>query len=307
MRLDQLTNKYYTSYLRHMETKNYSQTTKNNYIFSLQKFFKYLRTRHTIRITNENISLILDEYQTALKQSGKYSNETINQYITRVKPFLTYCKLVYDIEPIKTEKNKQIKYLKTDEIKEILKTNKEIKNEKTSHKLEALICFMFNTGSRVNEITKLKIKDLQVNEIGENQVIINGKGNKTAVLGINQATVNKINIMLEDRENPKPNEPLFIGRAGKPLKERTIQKHFKELAKATDERLIKENGVNPELTKRFTPHSLRHSIAIYLLNVKEKPINTVRQHLRHESINTTQHYLTVSNKEVVSLGNEILF
>ena len=79
MRLDQLTNKYYTSYLRHMETKNYSQTTKNNYIFSLQKFFKYLRTRHTIRITNENISLILDEYQTALKQSGKYSPKTIKK------------------------------------------------------------------------------------------------------------------------------------------------------------------------------------------------------------------------------------
>lgn len=307
MRIDQLTNRYYNEYLRHMETKNYSQTTKNNYIFSLQKFFKYLRTRRTIMITNENISQILDEYQTALKQSGNYSNETINQYITRIKPFLTYCKLVYDIEPIRTEKNKQVKYLKTDEIKEILKTNKEIKNEKTSHKLEALICFMFNTGSRVNEITKLKIKDLQVNEKGENQVIIHGKGNKTAVLGIREDTLNKINIMLEDRENPKPNEPLFIGRAGKPLKERTIQKHFKELAKATDERLIKETGVNPELTKRFTPHSLRHSIAIYLLNVKEIPINLVKDYLRHESLNTTQHYLKISNKEVVSLGNEIIF
>ena len=307
MRLNQLTNRYYKSYLRHMETKNYSQTTKDNYIFSLQKFFKFLRARHTIIISNENISQILDEYQTALKQSGNYSNETINQYITRVKPFLTYCKLVYDIEPIRTEKNKQVKYLKTDEIKEILKTNREIKNEKTSHKLEALICFMFNTGSRVNEITKLKIKDLQVNEKGENTVIVHGKGNKTAVLGIREDTINKINIMLEDRGNPEPNEPLFIGRAGKPLKERTIQKHFKELAKATDERIIKETGTDPELTKRFTPHSLRHSIAIYLLNVKDTPINLVKEYLRHESLNTTQHYLKISNKEVVSLGNEIIF
>jgi len=306
MRTTQLTNRYYNGYLKYMETKNYSETTKNNYKFSLQKFFKYLQKRTHI-INNENIKMYLEDYQTQLKASGNYSDETINQYITQLKPFLTYCKLVYDIEPIKTEKNRQIKYLKTDEIKEILKTNREMKNPKTSHKLEALICFMFNTGSRVNEITKLKIKDLQVNENGQNTIIINGKGNKTAVLGINQDTLEKINIMLEDRPGHKPGEPLFIGRAGTPLKERTIQKHFKELAKATDERLTKETGINPNLTKRFTPHSLRHSIAIYLLNVKGEPINTVRQHLRHESINTTQHYLTVSNKEVVNLGNEITF
>lgn len=307
MRITQLTNQKYNEYITHMETKNYSQTTKNNYKFSLQKFFNYLENRRTERVTNDNINAILESYQQYLKQSGKYSNETINQYLTRIKPFLTYCKLVYDIEPIKTEKNKQIKYLKKEEIGEILKTNKEIKNQKTSHKLEALICFMFNTGSRVNEVTKLKIKDLQVNENGQNTIIINGKGNKTAVLGISQDTLEKINIMLEDRPGHKPDEPLFIGRAGNPLKERTIQKHFKQLAKATDERLIKENGTNPNLIKRFTPHSLRHSIAIYLLNVKGEPINTVRQHLRHESINTTQHYLTVSNKEVVNLGNEIKF
>ena len=305
MRLDQFTNKYYTSYLRHIETKNYSQTTINNYIFSLQKFFRYLKIRQTIRITNENINLILENYQKYLKDSGNYSNETINQYITRLKPYLTFCKLVYDIKPIKTEKNKQIKYLKVDEIKEILKTNRQIKNEKTSHKLEALIYFMFTTGSRVNEITKLKIKDLQVNENNKHVILIHGKGNKTALVGLSDDAISKINIMLEDRENLEPNAPLFVGRGGKPLKERTIQKHFKELAKATDKRVLNESGINPNLTKRFTPHSLRHSVAIYLLNVKHTPINLVKEVLRHENLNTTQHYLKISNNDVINLQNEI--
>lgn len=306
MRINELTNNYYNEYLRHMETKNYSQTTKANYKFSLQKFFKYLESKQTEEVNNDNISRMLEDYQTHLKENGNHSNETINQYITRLKPFLTFCKLVYDIEPIKTEKNRQVKYLKTEEIKEILKTNKEIKNRKTANKLEALICFMFNTGARVKEVTRIKIKDLQVNENNKHIVTIHGKGNKTAVLGVNQDTIEKINIMLEDRENVEPEAPLFIGRSGKPLKERTIQKHFKELAKATDERMIMETGTNPELTKRFTPHSLRHSIAIYLLNVKEKPVNIVKEYLRHESLNTTQHYLRISNKEVVNLGNETL-
>lgn len=307
MKITELTNERYNNYLRYMETKNYSQTTKNNYVFTLNKFFTFLENRRTEFITNDNINELLENYQTHLKESGNHSNETINQYITRLKPFLTYCKLVYDIEPIRTEKNKQVKYLTSEEIKEILKTNKEIKNEKTSRKLEALICFMFNTGSRVNEITKLKIKDISTDENGQYKVIINGKGNKTAVLGINGDTISKINIMLEDRPNAEPNDPLFIGRGGGPLKERTIQKHFKELAKATDERLTKETGKNPELIKRFTPHSLRHSIAIYLLNVKQTPINLVKDYLRHESLNTTQHYIKISNKEVVNLGNETLF
>ena len=307
MKITELTNERYNNYLRYMETKNYSQTTKNNYVFTLNKFFTFLENRRTEFITNENINELLESYQTHLKESGNHSNETINQYITRLKPFLTYCKLVYDIEPIRTEKNKQVKYLTSEEIKEILKTNKEIKNEKTSRKLEALICFMFNTGSRVNEITKLKIKDISTDENGQYKVIINGKGNKTAVLGINGDTISKINIMLEDRPGADPNDPLFIGRGGGPLKERTIQKHFKELAKATDERLTKETGKTPELIKRFTPHSLRHSIAIYLLNVKQTPINLVKDYLRHESLNTTQHYIKISNKEVVNLGNETIF
>lgn len=306
IRVSQLKGVEYPKYIKYMETKEFSETTKNNYKFSIENFFKFLKNENIPILNNKNINGVLYSYQKELKKSGKYSNETINQYLTRLKPFLLKCGLAYDIEPIKTEKNKQIKYLTSDEIKEILKTNKQIKNEKTGHKLEAIICLMFNTGARVGEITKLKIGDIKTNENNKNEIILHGKGNKTAKLGLNNDTLNKINIMLEDRENPQPNEPLFIGRAGKPLKERTIQKHFKELAKATDERLIKETGVNPELTKRFTPHSLRHSIAIYLLNVKKEPINTVQECLRHENINTTQHYLKISNEEIITLQNEII-
>ena len=183
--------------------------------------------------------LIREEDRIRTKEESKVilGLEDMNTYIIRPNSIVV----------IRTEKNKQVKYLTREEIKEILKTNKEIKNEKTSRKLEALICFMFNTGSRVNEVTKLKIKDITTDETGKYQIIINGKGNNTAVLGINEDTVNKINTMLEDRPNAKPNDPLFIGRGGGSLKERTIQKHFKELAKATDERLTKETGKTPNL------------------------------------------------------------
>ena len=61
-------------------------------------------------------------------------------------------------------------------------------------------------------------------------------------------------------------EPLFINKYGTVLSVRSIQKYFNKIGSITDKRLA-DNGKAPEpsIASRFTPHSLRHSLAIYLL------------------------------------------
>lgn len=299
----------YHNYIKFLKVKEYSDRTVENYSYSIDKFILYLRECGIDDVGNGNIRVLLEDYQKYLKSSGKYTNTSINQYFLRLGSFLRHLNFFYRIDPIKTEKNSEIKYLTTGEIREIIKTipiGKSHRRKKgVPEKLEAIICFMFNTGARVSEVTKVNINDIRKTSDGNYYVILHGKGNKTSKVGLTEATYSRLLRMLSFRKEYDETDPLFVNFRNERLSTRGIQKYFHELGIETDERLMRETGHDHEIAKRFTPHSLRHSLAIYLLNVKKVPINIVKEVLRHESIVTTQHYLKISNDEVISTLNNI--
>ena len=81
-------------------------------------------------------------------------------------------------------------------------------------------------------------------------------------------------------------EALFITRTGERIKRRDIQRIVPEYAK--------EAGIN----KKVTPHTLRHSIAIHLLD-RGMDLGYVQAFLRHASASSTQVYAhEVSNRRL---------
>lgn len=148
---------------------------------------------------------------------------------------------------------------------------------------------------------QFKKHDLDVNS-AEKAIAIyvyEGKGGKDRTVYIDNKTLKLIKNMIYKRavKNMNEQEYLFTNKNGNRLSERSVQKIVKKYATATDRRLALE-GIQTNYEERLTPHTLRHSFTIFLLNYSNKPINEVQQLLGHSNISTTQIYSKVDDKRI---------
>jgi integrase/recombinase XerD len=150
---------------------------------------------------------------------------------------------------------------------------------------------MYSCGLRVSEAITLKISDLFFEE-GFIRVV--GKGNKERYVPIHLEAQKYVSIYkkeIRSQIQPKKGfeDTLFLNRRGKGLTRQMIFIILKDLA-------IKIN-----LTKKISPHTLRHSFATHLLQ-NGADLRAIQQILGHESITTTEIYVHVDKtylKEVV--------
>jgi site-specific recombinase XerD len=276
--------------------RNLSNTTIRNYKQTNNTFIKYLNEMN-LKIS-ENAEDILKKYIIYLKKDKDNSYSTINKYLQQIIQFLKYLNITVEIQlPKDNTRNKKIKYLKPDEIQEVLKTV-----PKYNVRDKAIIQTLYRTGLRVSELSNLKKQDLNLKST-EKAIAINvfdGKGGKDRTVYIDDLTLKLINTMIYKRTRKNRTDKtdyLFTNNTGGRLSERSIQKLVKKYATGTDERL-NEEGLKLDLSERLTPHTLRHSFTIYLLNYSNRPINEVQQLLGHSNISTTQIYSKVDDSTI---------
>ena len=127
---------------------------------------------------------------------------------------------------------------------------------------KSIFRLLVNTGMRISEFLTLKESDVYV--FGDYaRIRIKGKGNKERVVQINREVVE---------------EARKAGVFERRVSARTIQRKMKEY--------LKKAGIE----KNLTPHSLRHTFAIALME-RGMPLNRIQMVLGHESIATTSVYL----------------
>lgn len=143
---------------------------------------------------------------------------------------------------------------------------------------------MYSCGLRVSEVISLKVSDLFFEE-GFIRVL--GKGNKQRFVPIHINAQKYINIYIKEiRSHIKTQkgfeDTLFLNRRGKGLSRQMIFIILKELAEKIG------------LTKKISPHTLRHSFATHLLK-NGADLRAIQQLLGHESITTTEIYVHLDN------------
>jgi site-specific recombinase XerD len=145
----------------------------------------------------------------------------------------------------------------------------------------AIIVLLLQTGLRVSELRDLRCDDVVITAGAH--VRCRGKGRKERCTPLTRESVSVIKAWLAEREG-LPTEPAFPSRRGAVLSRDAVERlvtKYTEIAAATCASIQ---------TKNVTPHVLRHTTAVSLLQAGNDRA-VIALWLGHESIETTQMYL----------------
>lgn len=145
----------------------------------------------------------------------------------------------------------------------------------------ALLLFLYNSGARADEVAKLTIGRLQLNEPASVRIL--GKGNKTRVCPLWPATSSALTPLVAGRN---ANDTVFLGRTNQPMTRFGIHRVVTQYAQ------LASKSHHTMKDKRISPHSVRHTTAVHLLRAGVD-INTIRAWLGHVSLDTTHIYAEV--------------
>lgn len=273
------------SYLEYLSyERKYSDYTVTSYQKDLEEYFSYLE-REKLDYKEIEYSDIRF-YLVYLMEEKKDHKSTVSRKLSSVRGFYKYLvvnHLVKNnpfslVQAPKREK-KLPRYFEYNELEELFSS---IDTSTPLGKRDrALLEVLYATGVRVGELVSIRTNDIDGKA---KKIKILGKGNKERyVLYGDYAKEALEDYLKQGRGNLVKQETpfLFVNHLGDPLTERGVRDIL--------DRLIKKTS----LTKKISPHMLRHSFATHLLN-EGSDLLSVQQLLGHQSIKATQIYTHVS-------------
>lgn len=281
--------------------------TVRNYEHYLDVFFKFGKITHTSDINEDT----LREFRLNLNRSkgvkikgqsqGTMKKSSQNYYLIALRSFLKYLRkrgitaMMPDVIELAKTGSRDIDPLSGDELKRFLNApltknlNKENKTETPDEILarlrdHAILELFFSTGLRLSELCSLN-RDL---DLSKDEFSIRGKGDKVRVVFISDNARKALQEYLKARKDFA--EPLFAGMSFKKSADA-------RLTPKSIQRIVKQYATIAGISKRVTPHVLRHSFATDLLS-NGADIRSVQVMLGHANIATTQVYTHVTDKQL---------
>lgn len=154
----------------------------------------------------------------------------------------------------------------------------------------AMLELMYGAGLRVSELVGLRLAQINLEA---HFLIAAGKGAKERVVPFGEVAAARLTDWLAVRrlfERRGPGPYLFLSRLGRPMS----RQHFWGL--------VRRYTMKCGITKRFSPHGLRHSFATHLLE-NEADLRSVQLMLGHADISTTQIYTHVARERLKQIHN----
>jgi integrase/recombinase XerD len=184
--------------------------------------------------------------------------------------------------PAKKARHRQSTYLEADDARLIIRMPN--KHTPDGWRDYTLLLFLYNCGARVSEAAGLQWNDLQL--AAPRQVRLRGKGKKERLLPLWHETANALH-RLRGMSRSGDGQCVFVNRQGQPLTRDGIAYILSKYATAA-------THYNPtSRQKHITPHVLRHSCAVALLQ-SGTDVTVIRDYLGHSSVATTGRYITAN-------------
>ncbi len=288
--------RYFMSYL--MKQHNYGANTISSYrdTFKLLLLFMAKTNADISKLTIDDISYDkVIEFMSWLGETRKNGISTKNVRLAHIKSFFRYvmmtapehsdqCRKILSIPFGKADK-KPPACMSTDAIKQMLASIDSSSDEGLRHL--ALLSLMYDSACRVQEIIALSVKDFHAGRCC--RIYVLGKGNKYRSIPLLNETEKIISKYIKHFQL-LPEDPLFFNVKGERLTRQGIRYIIRKYSKMVNE------AMPGTIDGSVYPHRMRHSKATHLVD-KGINIYNVRDFLGHESIATTQIYLT-ANPEV---------
>ncbi len=275
--------------------KGRSLKTIENYNRYLVHFSAYLKTVGIKDIKDIDRQAIRD-YRLYLNRQkikqNKAENEflskkTQNYYLIAIRAFLKYLgmigKKVVSPETVELAKvaERHVSFMNGSELANLLAQPE--KNLEKSSKLmilrdKAILELLFTTGLRVSELCSLDV-DIDMKNL---EFSIRGKGGKVRVVFLTPETLSVVENYkkaLQNKADSVVSDKLF------------------HVTPRSVERIVKKYAIQAGISKKITPHILRHSFATTLLQ-NGADIRSVQAMLGHASISTTQIYTHVTDSHL---------
>lgn len=288
-------------FLEYMEVeKGRSIASAKNYDYYLRIFAAFAKKESVENPGKIDLGLI-KKYRLALNRGqitqNNLSKTTQNYYLIALRSFLKYLRKK-DIQTLSPEKielaktdERQITFLDADELEEILTAPKT--NTLQGLRDKAILNLLFSTGLRVSELCGLKKDDINLEK---SEFSVKGKGGKVRVVFLDQETKEALKNYLSARDDKS--EFLFISYGHTILKLKAESLKFKVgMTPRSIQRMIQKYAKAAGITKKVTPHVMRHSFATDLL-MSGADLRSVQTLLGHRSLATTQIYTHVTDKHL---------
>lgn len=156
---------------------------------------------------------------------------------------------------------------------------------------KAMLELFFSTGLRVSELASLP-RDL---DIARDEFSIRGKGDKVRVVFISDEARAAVKAYLSKRDDM--DDAMFVQLAGKGGKALLAKRGSLRLTPRSIERIVQHYAIKSGISKKVTPHVIRHSFATDLLS-NGADLRSVQALLGHANITTTQVYTHVTDKHL---------
>lgn len=285
-----------TEFLEYLEIeRGRSLKTVENYDRYISRFLAFSKITNPARITEQTVR----EFRLNLNRPGANQGsrekdglklKTQNYYLIALRAFLKFLRKrnIESLNPERIELAKvgarDLDLITADELTRLM----ESPNNTSLPELRdrAILELLFSTGLRVSELCRLN-RDL---DLSRDEFSVRGKGEKVRIVFLSPASKIAIRTYLAKRTDV--DEALFVqhGKTGTTDRDR-------RLTVRSVERMVKQRAVKAGITRKVTPHVIRHSFATDLLE-NGADLRSVQALLGHASITTTQVYTHITDKHL---------
>lgn len=280
----------YENYLT--KVRQASQNTVSSYLRDIRQFSDWVSAHENVGIlkaTEFNISKYLDY----LRELGK-SGATISRTLASLKNFYSYTVSsgFLEISPVTSDirvdrGEKKIPCVLTGREVELLLAQPSAADAKGIRD-KAMLEVMYATGIRVTELIDLNLEDVNL-EIG---IIKCCTDKKSRVIPLYPAALKALSIYIKEVRTLMIAEPsedaLFVNVGGSRMSRQGFWK------------ILKFYQSKAGIEKDITPHTLRHSFAVHLLE-NGADVGSLQELMGHSDISSTQLYTHMINNRVKSV------